>query len=79
MTGRLWKNYLDRQEQRVGRDEEGFLVRGSRKFEPAFLACSQASRTTNCATDDFISNLLGWEKRAPAEDSLGTAEILAGL
>jgi hypothetical protein len=28
---------------------------------------------------DFISNLLGWEERAPTEDSIGTAEILAGL
>jgi len=26
-----------------------------------------------------ISNLLGWEKRAPTEDSIGTAETLAGL
>jgi hypothetical protein len=27
----------------------------------------------------FISDLLGWEERAPTEDSIGTAEILAGL
>jgi hypothetical protein len=25
------------------------------------------------------SERLGWEKRAPTEDSIGTAEILAGL
>jgi len=28
---------------------------------------------------DFISNLLGWEERAPTEEGIGTAEILAGL
>jgi len=28
---------------------------------------------------DFISSLLGWEERAPTEDNIGTAEILAGL
>ena len=28
---------------------------------------------------DFFSILLGWEERAPTEDSIGTAEILAGL
>ena len=28
---------------------------------------------------DFFSSLLGWEERAPTEDSIGTAEILAGL
>jgi hypothetical protein len=27
----------------------------------------------------FISTLLGWEERAPTEDRIGTAEILAGL
>jgi len=27
----------------------------------------------------FISTLLGWEERAPTEESIGTAEILAGL
>jgi len=28
---------------------------------------------------DFISSLIGWEERAPTEDNIGTAEILAGL
>jgi hypothetical protein len=28
---------------------------------------------------DCFSILLGWEERAPTEDSIGTAEILAGL
>jgi hypothetical protein len=28
---------------------------------------------------DFISSLLGWEERAPTEDNIGTAEILARL
>jgi hypothetical protein len=28
---------------------------------------------------DFFSSLLGWEERAPTEDSIGTAEISAGL
>ena len=28
---------------------------------------------------NFLSNLLGWEERAPTEEIIGTAEILAGL
>ena len=45
----------------------------------AFLACLGLHATRTVPLTDFISNLLGWEKRAPAEDSIGTAEILAGL
>jgi hypothetical protein len=28
---------------------------------------------------DVFNILLGWEERAPTEDNIGTAEILAGL
>ena len=49
-----------------------------------FISCEirftrDASRDTVFALADFFSILLGWEERAPTEDSIGTAEILAGL
>ncbi len=56
-------------------------VRGFRNFESRLSRMSRALRSTVSGTAllYFISNLLGWEKRAPTEDSIGTAETLAGL
>jgi hypothetical protein len=59
-------------------------VLGFRNFEPrtsipAFLACLTLYAPRSMALAYFISNLLEWEERAPTEDSIGTAETLAGL
>jgi hypothetical protein len=70
---------LERENGGTGEKKEGsrFEVLGT--SNGAFLAYLGLHAPRSVAQADFISNLLGWEKRAPTEDSIATAEILAGL
>ena len=92
---RLWENYFCTRELRgsarlpatssVERDKPGlsvslvhlvylvYLVQPNRRDKP--------NKPNNglLTLADFFSILLGWEERAPTEDSIGTTEILAGL
>jgi hypothetical protein len=73
------KTILKRETGGTGEKKEGsrFEVLGT--SNRAFLACLGPHAPRSVALADCISDLLGWEKRAPTEDSIGTAEILVGL
>ena len=76
---RCGKTILTRETAWTGEKKEGSRFEVFGTSNPAFLACLALHAPLSVALADFISNLLGWEKRAPTEDGIGTAETLAGL
>jgi hypothetical protein len=47
--------------------------------KPGVLGYVEGLNDARTKLAGFFSSLLGWEERAPTEESIGTAEILAGL